>query len=166
MPNDMLLIGKVSKTHGLAGELKIWPLCDSAVYLSQFQELIIKDKIYKVTSSRVHKKLLLAKLEGVTSIEDAMMLLNNDIFVTDEAARAVLPEGKHYVRDLTGCEVFTEAGEFAGTLSGVLNLPAQDVYVIKTERGDAMIPVVEEFVKNVDITAKKIIITPIEGMLP
>jgi len=162
----MLLVARVSKTHGLAGELKIWPLCDSAVYLAQFHEYTIKGKTYKVISSREHKKMLLVKLEGVTSIECAMSLINNDVYVNEESARAALPEGRHYIKDLIGCEVITGAGELIGTLCDVLNLPAQDVYVIDTPRGTAMIPVVDEFVKSVDTTAKKIVVDVIEGMLP
>lgn len=77
-----------------------------------------------------------------------------------------LDEGEFYFHEIIGCIIFTDEGEEVGTIREILTPGANDVWVVKGPKGkDILIPYIEQIVKDVDITAKKIIITPIEGLL-
>lgn len=153
--------GKIVNTHGIRGEVKIQPWCDSAEFLCEFDVYYIGDTSYRVLAARPHKGCVLAKLEGVSDINAAMCLKNKIITVDREGI--TLPEGQYFISDLMGLSVVTTDGKIIGTIKDVLNLPANDVYVVQGEK-EYMIPVVKEFVQNVDLTTKCITVKLIPGM--
>ncbi|MCL2547248.1 MAG: ribosome maturation factor RimM [Oscillospiraceae bacterium] len=162
---SQVVMGKIAKTHGISGELKIRPSCDSPAFLANFKTLYINGTERRVLSARPHKNALLVKLDGVNSVEAAMSLLGASVSVPETEAKAALPAGRHYIRDLIGCQVISLDRKAIGSVADVLTLPAHDVYVVKTNNGDVMIPVVDEFVKTVDVENKIITVQLIEGML-
>lgn len=153
--------GKIVNTHGIRGEVKIQPWCDSAEFLCEFDVYYIDGAPVKVLAARAHKGCVLAKLDGVFDINAAMCLKNKVIYV--DRSGLTLPEGQYFISDLLGLAVVTEDGEEIGKIKDVLNLPANDVYVIRGER-EYMIPVVREFVLNVDLDAQKVTVKLIPGM--
>jgi len=153
--------GKIVNTHGIRGEVKIQPWCDSAEFLCKFDVYYINETPYRVLASRPHKGCVLAKLEGVSDINAAMCLKNKVISVDREGI--TLPEGQYFISDLLGLSVVTVDGETIGTIKDVLNLPANDVYVVQGET-EYMIPVVKEFVQSVDLVAKCVTVKLIPGM--
>lgn len=153
--------GKIVNTHGIRGEVKIQPWCDSAEFLCEFDVYYIDGTPVKVLAARAHKGCVLAKLDGVSDINAAMCLKNKVIYV--DRSGLTLPEGQYFISDLLGLAVVTEDGEEIGKIKDVLNLPANDVYVIRGER-EYMIPVVREFVLNVDLDAQKVTVKLIPGM--
>lgn len=157
-------MGTVVKTHGVRGELKIRPSCDSPAFLAQFSPLLLNGTPYTVESSRAHKDSLLVKLKGVDSVETAMSLIGSKVDVSADAARAALPEGRHFISDLIGCQVVSLDGENVGQLTDVLTLPAHDVYVVKGDKTETLIPVVDAFIKSTDMTTRTITVQLIEGL--
>ena len=153
--------GKIVNTHGIRGEVKIQSWCDSAEFLCEFDLYYIDGNPVKVLAARPHKGCVLAKLEGISDINAAMCLKNKVIYV--DRSDLSLPEGRYFISDLLGLSVVTEDGKELGTIKDVLNLPANDVYVIRGER-EYMIPVVREFVLNVDLDAQKVTVRLIPGM--
>ena len=162
----MIEMGRIVQTHGVSGEVKIRSSCDSPAFLSSFKTLYINTKPYRVLSARQHKDALLVRLESIDSVDDAMALLGAEVTVPEDIARSVLPQGRHYIRDLIGCQVITLDDCAIGQLEDVLTLPAHDVYIVGHADGQVMIPVVNEFVKQIDVAAKIITVQLIEGMLP
>ena len=162
MSEYLIEAGKIVNTHGIRGEVKIVPWCDSAEFLAGFDTLYIDGKPVRVRSARVHKSCVLAALEGVDDVSAAMRLKERVVSIDKRSAK--LPEGRRFIADLLGLQVVdAETNQLYGTLADVLTLPANDVYVVRGER-EYMIPVVPEFVKQVDVDARVIRVKIIPGM--
>ena len=153
--------GRIINTFGIRGEVKIEPWCDSAEFLRRFQTLYIDNQPRKVRSARVHKGMLIALLEGVEDVNGAMLLKNKVVFFDRGDAR--LPKNSFFLADVIGCTVVDETGETVGTVTEVLTLPAQNVYVVQGER-EHSIPAVPEFVLDTDLERRVIRVHLIEGM--
>lgn len=159
--------GKIINTHGVCGEVKLEHWCDSPEVLAGLKTLYFKKDggflPRAVTSASVFKQFVIAKLEGIDAIEDALKLKNSVIYA--DRRDIPLKEGAHLVSDLIGLGVFdADTGERCGTLTAVLDGAASQLYEVDTGRGTALIPVVAEFVRRVD-PAAGIFIKPIEGLL-
>ena len=163
-----LELGAVVGTHGLHGELRVHPSCDSPAFCRQFSCLYLDDtgaSPVRVVASRVHKNLLLLRLEGVASIEAAQALIAKKLFFRRTDAR--LEEGRFFVADLLGCAVLDYRDEALcyGELCGVSYTGANDVWHIRRPgAGETLIPVIDDVVKDVDVEARRIWITPLEGL--
>ena len=158
---ELLEIGRVAGTHGIRGELRVEPWCDSPAFLAGFTTVYINKTPHKVESARVHKKHVLMKLDGVETVE-AAQALRGTVLMIDRAGVA-LPEGRYFIQDLIGLGVFN-GGERIGTLYDVLTAPAADVYVVRGDDGEHMIPAVPEFIKEIDVENGVIQVALIEGM--
>lgn len=153
--------GKIINTHGIKGEIKLEPWTDSAEFLKRFRTLYIDGKAVRVTSSRVHKDFLIAKLEGIDDVNAAMTLKNKVVYF--DRGDAALGRGQYFLQDIIGAEVRDESGAVLGRLTEVLPLPAGNVYVVTGER-EIMIPAVPEFIKETDAKAGVIVVRLIDGM--
>lgn len=161
MRNAFLEAGEIVNTHGIRGEVKILPWTDSPEFLQQFQTLYIDETPVRLLASRVHKRCLIAKLEGVEDVNAAMALKGRTVcFARDDAK---LPEGHFFLQDILGAGVFTEDGQQVGTLSDVLDLPGGRVYEVRGETVH-LIPAVPEFVLHTDPEQGRITVRLIEGM--
>lgn len=161
MKSKFLEAGQIVNTHGLRGEVQIVPWADDAAFLRKFKVFYIDGKPFPVERSSVHKKRLIAKLEGIDDINAAMPLKNSIIFI--DRADAKLPKGRFFIQDILGASVVTETGEPVGTLVDVMDLPHGQVYQVQGET-EHLIPKVPEFVLNVDVDASVITVHLIEGM--
>ena len=163
MKKEFLEAGKIVNTHGVRGEVKIMPWADSAAFLQDFDTLYIDGAPVKLLSSRVHKQMLIAKLEGVSTIEAAIALKNK--LVTIRRADAELPDGDFFIQDILDLPVIDETGTPLGTLKEVLPRPAADVYVVVTEDGtERLIPDVPAFILEKNLDEGFIRVRLIEGM--
>ncbi|NCB63141.1 MAG: 16S rRNA processing protein RimM [Clostridia bacterium] len=162
MKNQFLEAGQIVNTHGLKGEVKILPWCDSPEFLCSFSTLYIDGAPVKVLSASIHKGNVLAALDGVDDV-DAAIKLKGKIVLIDRSG-VTLPEGRHFIADLIGLEV-RDAGSGAvlGVLKDVLTPPAQQVYVVKGERS-YLIPAVDEFIVETNVEGGYIRVKLIEGM--
>ena len=162
MKNQFLEAGQIVNTHGIQGEVKIVPWCDTPEFLCQFDTLYIDGKPVKVRFVRVHKGNVLATLEGVTDVNGAMALKGKTVSI--DRTGVVLPEGRHFIADLMGLEVVNaDTGETLGVVADVLTPPAHEVYVVKGEH-EYMIPAVDEFLVETNVEAGYIKVRLIEGM--
>ena len=153
MKNQFLEAGQIVNTHGIQGEVKIVPWCDSPEFLLQFGTLYLDGTPVRVRAARVHKGNVLAALEGVADVNAAMALKG-----------VVLPEGRHFIADLLGLEVLDAgSGEKLGVVADVLTPPAHEVYVVKGEH-EYMIPAVDEFLAETNVEGGYIKVRLIEGM--
>lgn len=157
--------GKIINTHGCHGGLKVEPWCDSpSVFAGLPAVYLKKDGLYirhKMRRASVFGAFVFCEIEGVADMESAGALKGSVLF----AAREDLPIGDSpLIAELIGLPVFhAESGRKLGVLSDVIHPGASDIYVIRTETGEAMVPAVPSFVKSVDAEAG-ISILPIEGM--
>lgn len=162
-------MGKIVNTHGVRGEVKIYPYTDDPDKFEDFDYLYIeghqKTK-FMVESARVHKNMVLLKFKDFDDINKVMPYMNKNVYIAREDAP---DDGEgHYIVDLIGCEIVDEKGEVLGHLVDVLQNSAQDLYEVKkvTDHQKFYIPVVDAFVKHIDVKSKKIVVHLIEGMMP
>ena len=162
MKNQFLEAGQIVNTHGIRGEVKIVPWCDSPEFLLQFGTLYVDDKPLNVLEARVHKGNVLARLEGVEDVNAAMVLKGRTVFI--DRTGVELPEGRHFIADLIGLNVVdADSGEALGVVADVLTPPAHEVYVVKGEH-EYLIPAVDEFVIETNVEGGYIRVRLIEGM--
>ena len=159
--NEFLDCGQIVNTHGIHGEVRIVPWADSPEFLRRFSTFYVDDKAVAVASCRVHKGSVIAKLDGVDTVEAAMVLKGKTVQIRRADAR--LPEGAFFLVDIIGLDVVDEDGRKLGTLKEVLSPSLQQIYVVEGER-EIMIPAVPEFVLETNIEAGYIKVRLIEGM--
>ena len=169
---ETVLIGKLVGLHATKGELRVLPygeidwLQGESVFIVPKGSLPATDSAsYKVLHMRPHKgkRVWLATLEGITSIDQAEALVGNDIYVK----KALLPEpapGEYYWRDLIGLGVFTEDGAELGRISGVIATGANDVYQVQGPSGELLLPALKEVILSVSLAEKKMIVRPPAGL--
>ena len=168
MKSDFLAIGTITGTHGIHGELRVNPVCDSPAFFAGFDVLYFDAQgrqPVRVLGARTNKSIALLRLEGVDSIEAAQALRSRTLFFRRADAR--LEEGRYFIAELLGCGVY-DANDPAlryGVISDVSQTGANDVWHVRTPGGGEMlIPVIDEVVKCVDVEAGRIEIVMIEGL--
>ena len=159
--NEFLDCGQIVNTHGVHGEVRIVPWADSPDFLCQFSALYVDGSALPVMASRVHKGSVIARLQGVDTVERAMALKGKTVQI--RRADAKLPEGAFFLADIIGLNVVDEDGQKLGKLKEVLSPSIQQIYVVEGER-EIMIPAVPEFILETNIEAGYIKVRLIEGM--
>ena len=160
---DLIEIGRITASHGIRGEVRAEPWCDSPDFLTGFSEVYLRgEELCRVEGARVHKNHALLKLEGVDTVEAAQALRGVVLYI--DRAGVKLPEGRFFIKDLIGLSVVDGKTGRVGTLYDVLAMPAHDVYVVRGDGGEHMIPAVPEFVKEIDIAGGTVRVELIEGM--
>jgi len=147
---QFLEAGKIVGTHGVRGEVRIQPWADSPEFLTRFESLYIDGEPVKILRARAHKSLVIAVLDGVSDIDSAIKLKGKTVSI--DRADIDLEDGQHFVVDLIGLNAIdSETGAQIGTVTDVLNLPANDVYVIGGGEREILVPAVPEFVEEVNV---------------
>ena len=160
MNQNLLPTGQIVNTHGLRGHVKVMPWADDPDELLDYERFFIDGREYRVQHSSRQKSMILLKLEGVDSIEDAARLRQKEISIAREDVE--LADGVAFIADLIGLPVLADGVEI-GKLTEVLTLPGNDVYVVKGKR-EYLIPAVKEFVEPLDPSQGCVRVHLIEGM--
>ncbi len=156
--------GKIVTTHGVRGEMKVYPYCDSPEFLLNFKTFYLDGKPVQPVEMRVHKSMLLLRLPGIDNVDSAMGLINKVLYF--DRNDVSLPQGSHFICDLIGLEVFDERlGRVIGRITDVLQRPANDVYVVVGEGPETLIPAVKEFIVATDFETGRLTIRSIPGMI-
>ena len=165
--NKFLECGKIINTHGIRGGIKLECWCDTPEDLASLDQIYFSEGgsyvSHKVKKASVFKQFVLMEIDGICDI-DAAMRLKGEVVYADREDIA-LEEGAYFIADIIGLPVIdADTGKEIGVLCDVMNLGASDIYTVKTEKGERMIPAVPEFIKEVN-TEKGIFVSLIEGML-
>lgn len=161
---QFLEIGKIVNTHGISGEIKVQPWCDSPDVLTEFDVLYFKDRSpLHILSSRVHKGCVILKAEGIDTIEKATALREKILYMNRDDVE--LPENLVFIQDIIGFTVYDQRLErVVGKLKDVLTNPANDIYMIQDGEKEYLVPAVKEFLKGIDLEKDLIMICTIPGM--
>lgn len=167
MKQEYIECGKFVGTHGVRGTLRVQPWCDAPDFLCGFKEIYIKNSSgltpLKVKSSKVHGNVVLMDIDGIVSIELAESLRHKVLFVSRKDFK--LEEGSHLICDLLGCTVYDfETQKILGEISDVSKTGANDVWHIKNNGKEYLIPVIKDVIKSVDTDNGKIVISPLPGI--
>ncbi len=163
-----VIVGRVSRPHGIRGELRVVPDTDFPEHLAGLIEaVLLKDDRptpVRVQRVRPHGAEILVTIAGVESIEQAEQWRGADLAVPRRDA-AVLPQGRHYVFEVLGLRVLTEAGEELGTVAEILRTGSNDVYVVRGAGREYLIPAISSVVLAIEPAAGRLIIRPLAGLL-
>lgn len=148
-------VGVIASTHGLKGEVKVFPTTDDPERFEDLDEVILvtrrAEEKLKIRSVKYFKKFVILGFEGKNRIEDVERLRGAELMI-DRKDAIPLEEGEHYIPDLLGLKVLREDGTELGELTDVLFTGANDVYVTKTPEGkEILIPAIEQCIKDINV---------------
>ena len=162
-------IGKIVKTHGIHGELQAYSYSDNN-YFIDYKDIFVLGKYgekvpQRVLRARVKKgQRVILTLEGVFVITQAGSFVGKEIFL-DRAKLSPLVEGEYYWHDIKGLSVVNARGEELGILSDILSTGANDVYVVKGDKGEILVPAVDQMVKKIDLKKGVILVDLPPGLV-
>ena len=167
MKKQFLESGKIVGTHGIKGEVRIDPWCDSPEFLCAFKKLYLDDKgeTFIEVKSRPHKHITLSKIKGVDTIEQAERLRGKIVYI--DRSDINLGEGVNFVQDLIGLDVIdADSDECYGKITDVLRTGANDVYAVRLEKThkELLIPAIPQCILNVDLEQGRMTVYLLPGL--
>jgi len=166
----LISFGKITKPHGLAGEVKLLPHSRTMDSFSEITRIYIENKSsdtpqeFNITSFSFHKNTAILELHGVDSREQAQSLSGREVYI-EESELGELEEDEFYFLELIGLEAFTDDGTYLGKVEDIMERTIQNILIIKNGEKELLIPMADPIVKEVNLEEGKIVITPIKGML-
>lgn len=165
---DLLQVGVITTTHGVRGEVKVFPTTDDPARFKKLKKVILdtgKEKLdLEVAGVKFFKNMVILKFKGLDNINDVEKYRQKGLYVTRENA-VKLKKNEYFIADLIGLSVISDEDEELGVISDVLQTGANDVYVIKQEgEDDILLPAIKECVKEVDIDAGKMLVHLLPGL--
>lgn len=161
-----LEIGEVVSTHGVAGEMRVQPWCDSAAAFCRLKVLYGDAQGVErlAVKSRPHQRIVLVKVAGIDSVQQAAAWRGRTLYADREDIP--LPAGRYFIQDLLGLSVRdVDNGTVYGTVTAVSNNGAGDIYHMRTPQGgEVLIPAIPDIVISVDVDGGEIGIRPMEGL--
>ena len=164
-----LRVGVISSTHGLKGEVKVFPTTDDPARFRDLREVILEAKRetrdLEVERVKFFKQFVIVKFKGLDRIEEVEGYKGAELWVTRENA-VPLEEGEYYIADLIGLLVRSDEGEELGTIKDVLQTGANDVYEVERKDGKPLLlPVIPECVLSVDLEKGEVLVHVLDGLL-
>lgn len=176
---DLFQVGVITTTHGIRGEVKVFPTTDDAARFKKLKKVLLdtgSEKLeLEITQVKFFKNLVILKFSGIDNINDVEKYRGKSLFVTrDQAVKC--EEDEYYIADLLGVKVLTEEGQVLGHIADVLQTGANDVYVIQAEEMSAaekipgrkkelLIPAIKECILNVDMEQRTMRVHLLPGLL-
>lgn len=169
MENSLLLVGRVVKTQGIKGHVRVFSFGEGTATFCRGKTIYLKNAQGVVTpftieSSRAHRQLTILAVQGVNRIEEARELVGCLIYLPKDSLEE-LPADEYYWHQLIGLKVKTERGTFLGTLERIFSTGSNDVFVVQGGNGEILIPATDEVVLQVDLKGGFLVIRPLEGLL-
>jgi 16S rRNA processing protein RimM len=161
---EYITIGQILAPWGIKGQLRVEVITDFPHHLAPPSVVYVNRQPMTITGTSWHKGKAIIKLEGINSVADAERLRGKTLEIHHNQLES-LPEGQYYHFQLIGLEVWTIKGELLGKVEQILNAPSNDNYVVSGEKGEILIPAIEDVVKLVDLERGRITIEAIEGLL-
>jgi 16S rRNA processing protein RimM len=156
---EYITIGQIINTHGVKGELKIYPLTDDIRRFRKLKSVFIDELEKQVIWCKLQTDRVILKLEGIESIEEAEKYKSKYIKVSRKDA-VKLPEGRYFIVDIIGCTVYDENNIEIGPVYDVIQTGSNDVYWVKG-KNEVLIPAIKDVVVKMDIQNKRIVIKPL-----
>jgi 16S rRNA processing protein RimM len=165
MDSQYIAIGRVSAPWGTHGELKVEVLTDFPQRFSPQRDVWVNHKTMTIEGCRWHRSRAILKLVTIDTADDAEKLRGQFLQVP-QSQISPLAENEYYHFQILGLDVWTSDNKFLGKIERIISTGSNDVYVVTTEDGEALIPSIEDVVKSVDLDAGRVTVEPIEGLLP
>ena len=166
---DELQVGVITQTHGIRGEVKVFPTTDDVNRFKKLKEVILDSGKERFTLTiegvKFFKQFVILKFKDYDSINDIEKYKNAKLLVTREKA-VKLKKDEYFIADLIGMKVVTEDGAAFGTLKDILETGANDVYIVETKAGqEVLLPAIKECILKVDMEETVMTIHLMDGLL-
>lgn len=166
---QLLQVGIITQTHGIRGEVKVFPTTDDAGRFRELKEVVLdtgKEMLHmEIEHVKFFKQFVIVKFRGIDNINEVERFRRCSLLVARENA-VPLEEDEYYIADMIGLEVETEDGEKFGVLKDVIETGANDVYVVDSiSHGEVLIPAIKDCILHVDIEAGKMTVHLMDGLI-
>ena len=167
--DDLFQVGIITSTHGIKGEVKVYPTTDDVTRFKKLKNVILKTEKEtldrEITGVKFFKQFVIVKFEEYNNINEVESLRNAGIFVTRNDAVS-LDEDEFFIADLIGLEAISDDGIYKGIITDVLSGSANDVYEVTLEdEQKVLLPAIKECIKDVDLNKGSITFTMLEGLI-
>lgn len=165
---EYLSIGQIVNVHGFKGDVKVYPLTDDASRFEELKEVYVEHRDglrkYEVQQVKYLKNMVAMKLKGIDTEEAANKM--RGLYVKVDRSKAVkLPEDAFFICDIIGLTVHDTEGKALGQVQDVLQTGSNDVYVVRNDENEILIPALKEVVKEIDIRDKRMTVQLPEGLI-
>lgn len=166
---QLLQVGAITSTHGVRGEVKVFPTTDDVRRFKKCKELILdtgkEKKTLEIEGVKFFKQFVILKFKGYDSINDIEAYKGKELYVT-RANAVKLKKDEYFIADLIGLIVLDEEENEIGTLKDVIETGANDVYSVETSEGkEILFPAIKECILNVDIENRQMHVHVMPGLL-
>lgn len=167
--DDYLRVGVISSTHGIRGEVKVFPTTDDTQRFKELKQVFLdtgKEYIpLELEGVKFFKQMAILKFKGIDNINDIEKYRGKDLLIKRDMA-VKLQADEYFIYDLIDSEVVTDEGARLGVLTEILKTAANDVYVVRTEEGkEVLLPAIKECILDVDLDQKKITVHVMKGLI-
>lgn len=164
-----LQVGVIASTHGIRGEVKVFPTTDDANRFKQLKKVYLdtgrESFPLEIQNVKFFKQYAILKFKGIDNINDIEKYRGKSLMIDREDA-APLAADEYYIADMLGMDVYTEDGSLFGSLKDVMETGANDVYIIDSrEHGEVLVPAIKECILNVDVKENRMTIHLMEGLI-
>ena len=164
-----LQVGVITATHGLKGEVKVFPTTDDPNRFRRLKEVILntgrEERVLEIEGVKFFKQMVILKFKGLDDIGDVEKLRRGTLSVTRENA-VKLKRNEYFIADLIGMRVENEDGSELGTLQDVIATGANDVYDVRLSDGrQVLIPAIRECILSVDVEEGRMRVHLLDGLL-
>lgn len=165
---EFLQVGMITSTHGVRGEVKVFPTTDDAKRFRKLKEVFLdtgRGKLaLEIESVKFFKQMVILKFKGIDTLDDVAKYRQAGLYVTRENA-VKLGKDEYFIADLMGVEIYDEEDRRIGVLEDVLETGANDVYVIRrTDGGELLLPAIKQCVLDVDVQERRMKVHVLEGL--
>ena len=162
-------VGIISSTHGVRGEVKVFPTTDDMKRFKKLKEVLLdtgKETLtLEIEGVKFFKQFVILKFKGYDNIDDIVKYRGKGLFVTRENA-VKLQKDEYFIADLIGLKVVNEDGSFAGVLKDVMETGANDVYIVESRDGkEVLIPAIKDCILQVDFEKEQVLVHLLDGLL-
>ena len=166
---NTLRVGVISSTHGVRGEVKVFPTTDDVTRFKQLKEVILdtgkEQKILEIEQVKFFKNMAILKFKGYDNINDIEIYKGKDLLIPREKAVKLAPN-ENFIVDLIGLQVVTDDGEAFGRMTDVLQTGANDVYVVETPEGkEVLLPAIPSCILDVNLETSTMTVHILDGLL-
>ncbi len=166
---QFLRVGVISSTHGVRGEVKVYPTTDDPARFTDLKSVLLdtktERKVLEIEGVKFFKNQVILKFKGYDTINDIEKYKGMDLLISREDA-VPLGENENFIADLIDMTVTTDTGRKLGILKDVIQTGANDVYVVETEaKKEVLLPAIRECILQVDVEKKHMLVHILEGLL-